>query len=502
MAARRPSKASSWTSQATRRGCQQPTFHRSLPYKKSLGDTAIKLSTALGSPLDEWQRDTIRDWLAVDPETKRYIHRRCGLAVPRQNGKTLLIEMRVHIGIALGEMILYTAHDYSTVTQLFDRMKGFYGEKARDPEAKYPELNKMVRSVRKGTGKEAIFFSNGAAIYFSTRTKSAKRGFTVDVVIADEAQELNDSHLKAMLSTASAGPRHNPQYIYCGTPPTPESTGTFFQHLRKTVHEKQPDDLCWAEWALVLDDPRRLEEQIDDEEWWWRTNPALGVRISIETVRSERDTYTEPLSFAQERLCFFMLEIEAEHVISAADWESCTTYDPPADGVMTVGIKFAPDGSSGSLSICIRPQSGKPYIECIDNRSMSGGAAWFERWVVARKDKISEVWVDGRTYAAALAQRLSASGMKKRAVKLPSTSDVVAANSMLVDAVSSGAIEHYDQEALADSATLSAKRTIGKDGFGFDSTQTCDATLIESCALAHRAAMTTRRKPSRKAVVR
>ena len=210
MAARRPSKASSWTSQATRRGCQQPTFHRSLPYKKSLGDTAIKLSTALGSPLDEWQRDTIRDWLAVDPETKRYIHRRCGLAVPRQNGKTLLIEMRIHIGIALGEMILYTAHDYSTVTQLFDRMKGFYGEKARDPEAKYPELNKMVRSVRKGTGKEAIFFSNGAAIYFSTRTKSAKRGFTVDVVIADEAQELNDSHLKAMLSTASAGPRHNP----------------------------------------------------------------------------------------------------------------------------------------------------------------------------------------------------------------------------------------------------------------------------------------------------
>jgi hypothetical protein len=42
---------------------------------------------------------------------------------------------------------------------------------------------------------------------------------------------------------------------------------------------------------------------------------------------------------------------------------------------------------------------------------------------------------------------------------------------------------------------------IRNGGWGFASTDTADATLIESCALAYWAAMTTKRDPSRKAVV-
>ena len=197
------------------RGNQNPRIHIAQDYDKSKSDKAIKLSGAMGIILDDWQVYVLSDWLAVGPGGK-WKHIRNGLPCPRQNGKTALLESRINYGaLFLGEKILYTAHDYSTVTQLFDRVQYFFGEKKNDESANYPELNARVTSVRRAAGKEAIFFKNGAAIYFSTRTKSSRRGFTVDVVVVDEAQELTDTQLKAIMATASSAPLGNPQiYLY------------------------------------------------------------------------------------------------------------------------------------------------------------------------------------------------------------------------------------------------------------------------------------------------
>ncbi|ARD66092.1 hypothetical protein B2M23_11305 [Eubacterium limosum] len=105
-----------------------------------------------------------------------------------------------------GEKILYTAHDYSTVTQLFDRVQHFFGEKKDDPECKYPELNARVSSVRRAAGKEAIFFKNGAGIIF--RREPSPRGVVLQSMWSsfDEAQELTDTQLKAIMATASSSP--------------------------------------------------------------------------------------------------------------------------------------------------------------------------------------------------------------------------------------------------------------------------------------------------------
>lgn len=72
---------------------------------------------------------------------------------------------------------------------------------------------------------------------------------------------------------------------------------------------------------------------------------------------------------------------------------------------------------------------------------------------------------------------------------------------MLVDAVEAREIEHYAQGDLDTAATTCTRRRIGMDGFGFEDTETGDSTLIEACALAYREAMTTKRRPGRKAVI-
>ena len=72
----------------------------------------------------------------------------------------------------------------------------------------------------------------------------------------------------------------------------------------------------------------------------------------------------------------------------------------------------------------------------------------------------------------------------------------------IANAVKEGQITHYGQPALDASATKTTKRRIGNNGgWGFQSTDEADATLIEACALAYWGAMTTKRRPGRKAVV-
>lgn len=490
-------------SPTARRGCQDPTFHFALPYERTNSDVALAIAETIGVRADPWQSSVMDDWLAVNGGG-RYTHRRNLLEVPRQNGKTLLVELRIHYGVLFaGEKILYTAHDYSTVTQLFDRMRDWYGDQARDPDAKWPELNARVSRVRKATGKEAIFFKNGAAVYFSTRTKSAKRGFTVDVIIADESQELQDVQLKAILSTASSAPLKNPQYIFIGTPPGPESSGDVFAHLCAEVRESGGSDVSMSEWGVYKVPGRRDEMRafVADEELWWRTNPALGARIDIETVQTELATYSDPLSFAQERLGYFLPAAVETGAIPAGKWEACLG-EPPRGGTTSFGVKFSPDGATGCICAAVKPEAGPVYVQVAKFETMEEGVSSFCDWLVERRDRCAQLVVDGAANAQTLIGMLVEAGFPKRAMVAPSARDVASACAAFSNAVREGSVSHGGQPGLTRSVTKCTKRPIGNGGgWGFQGTAEAEAAPAEAAALAFWAAATTKRKPGRKARV-
>ena len=117
----------------------------------------------------------------------------------------------------LGEKFLHTAHEVKTARKAFLRIASFF-ENARQ----YPELVALVKEIRKTNGQEAIVLSNGGSCEFIARSKGSGRGFTVDVLVCDEAQDLTDEELAALLPTISAAPLGNPQVIFTGTPPDPD----------------------------------------------------------------------------------------------------------------------------------------------------------------------------------------------------------------------------------------------------------------------------------------
>jgi hypothetical protein len=208
-------------------------------------------------------------------------------------------------------------------------------------------------------------------------------------------------------------------------------------------------------------------------------------------------------TFAREHLGYWPEVVTATTPIKKRDWDACQ-IDNPTKGELTVyAVKFSPDGAIGTLAVCQKPSEGLPFVYVVESRALNDGIGWFVDELTQRWHKAAQIIIDGQSNAQSLSERLIANKVPKKVVIRPRTSDAVAAYSSLSNAVKEKRINHYGQEALNVSATQSKRRRIGSNGgWGFESTDKADATLIEACALAYWGAMTTKRKPGRKAVVR
>lgn len=474
----------------TRIGSQEPRITVEPPQVDTDGGDAAWLAEQCGLTLDEWQETVIRSWLGRD-ERDRYTSISCGLSVPRQNGKNAILEARELYGLAvLGEKILHTAHRVDTARKSFLRLvKYFEGPGAN------PDLAEVVVSIRKTNGQESITLSNGGSIEFSSRVNGGARGSTYDVVVFDEAQELTDDQMEAIMSTMAAAPSGNRQLIFTGTPPSPVSPGTVFRKKRKTALSLDDKRCCWHEWSV--------EEigDVSDKARWYETNPGLGIRLDEDFTAAELNTLSSE-GFARERLGWWSDEAGGNPALSKANWEKCQVEEPPApsDGErIAYGVKFSADGQTYALSAAARPVAGPVLVECLDVGTTSKGTTALANWIAERKGKCAVCVIDGKSNTATLYQKLVDGGFPKRGLKVATTADAIAAASAMKDAVDEGAVIHAGQPTLSESAVAAQKRPIGKDGgWGFgDGEAPCGP--IESAALALWGVKTTKRRPGRRA---
>lgn len=303
-------------------------------------DQALKLAAGYGLVADEWQELVIEGWLGS--RRSKWAAPRCGLSVPRQNGKNGALEIRELYGmVALGEKFLHTAHEVKTARKAFVRLMHFFGKEANDPDAKFPELNALVVEIRKTNGQEAIILSNGGSIEFIARSKGSGRGFTVDVLVLDEAQELSDDTLAALRPTISSAPLANPQIILTGTPPSPVMNGEVFTRYRDLGVKGKDARLCWLEWSCAFG------VDVDDRRNWEQSNPALGYRLSIDVV-SDEHADMDAETFARERLGVWD-EASALAIFGAGRWQACCV-PKLVEGAEAFGIAVSRDRKFACIS--------------------------------------------------------------------------------------------------------------------------------------------------------
>ena len=460
-------------------GSQEPSVRLAPDYLQSDGLDAAKILRAGGTVLDPWQADVLDDWLGRSPSGK-WAAPTCGGSVPRQNGKSLLVQGRAEAGMLLyNEQVIYTAHLQKTATETFEEMRDFFES---------PRLKKYVSDIKTALGREQIILKSGARIKFLARTRNGGRGQHGDLLIIDEAQEMDENAQASFLPAISAS--LNPQTVYVGTPPDPGAAGTVFRGIRQRALDGKTERMAWFEFSV--------DEigNVKDRQRWADTNPALGRRILPSTVEGESEQM-DPDTFARERLGWWapIAEEKQDFALDAAAWAACRSDETKPEGKTAYGIKFSPDGSEVCLCGAVIPVEGKARISLIERKPTSRGTQWLADWLNDRYKKAACVVIDGRNGADVLVDKIADTWKIKGSVIRPSAKEMVAAVGMLTDAINEQTVTWYSQqEALRQSAITSVKRSIGGGwGFGGD-----DSAPIEAAALALWSARTSKRDPNKK----
>lgn len=473
---------------ARRLGGQRPTFERVGEWTSTRGDEAVEMFEAYGRNYYGSQRYEMAIFFARDDDGA-FAAKSIGITKPRQNGKSFAVrDYATWMAAVEGKSVLYSAHHGRTVRKMFKEICDFI--EAHD------DFKEELDYIYKAGGYEGIYFKNGACIEFQTRTNAGGRGGTYHVVIFDEAQELTNAQQDAILPTVSAAGEidegeSNPQKIYIGTVPGEECQGTVFRELHDRAHSGE-SSVWWLEWGAVGD--TLADVDVDNVDLWYACNPAMGRRMSEDTVRDEHDTMSRD-GFARERLGWWSPTAGMpDFAIPANKFESLALDVAPTDGRVAYGVKFSPDGAELSLAAA-RLHDGKVYIEQIKRESMALGLSWLAEWIAARKTIGCCCLIDGKSGAQALVDKLGM--MPTNYIITPNASQVIAACTTLVDCVNEGTLEWFRPQAdLLDSAITSTRRKIGSTGgWGFGGE---NPIPISAAALAVWGVFNSKRNPERK----
>lgn len=446
-------------------GNQKPTQSLILSTKNSDYKKAIELYERSGRKSQKWQNNLLKAILAKNKKGL-WVHTKFGYSVPRRNGKNEIIAMRELYGLNEGEHINHTAHRTTTSHAAWERLLRIISQAGFKEDIDYTSL--------RASGREKIeFLKTGGVIEFRTRTSTGGLGEGFDLLVIDEAQEYTDDQQSALKYVVSDS--KNPQTILCGTPPTPVSSGTVFTNLRKKALNGETKNTGWAEWSV--------EEQSDlyNKELWYLTNPSLGTILTERSIEDEIGD--DEIDFNIQRLGLW-IRYNQKSAISKVDWDNLIINKiPKFKGKLFVGIKYGADGTNVSMSIAVKTEDERIFIESIDCQTVRNGNFWIINFL--KNADIADVVVDGQS-----GQKILADEMKEFKIKapiLPTVKEVIVANSMWEQGIYQKSICHNNQPSLTKVVTNCEKRLIGSGGgFGYKSQfEDNDISLMDSALLAH-----------------
>lgn len=441
-------------------GRQTPTQSVVIPYKVTRGDQAIKLYNKTTRKAQEWQQLLIYDIMATN-EDGLWTHSKFGFAVPRRNGKNEVVAMREMYGLKAGEHILHTAHRTTTSRAAWERLKKLLEEAG------------ISYKATGAIGMESIRMTDGTGrIDFRTRSSKGGLGEGFDLLIIDEAQEYQDDQETALKYVVSDS--RNPQTLFCGTPPTPISSGTVFLKLRDSVFQGTAVDTGWAEWSVeVQTDPQNRDA-------WYETNPSLGTILTERKILAEIGT--DDLDFNIQRLGFW-IRYNLQSAISKAEWEELAVAKlPKLESRLFVGVKYGHDGTNVSMAVAVKAAGKKIFVEVVDCRPTRAGNGWIVEFLAAAD--VEKVVVDGANGQQLLADAMKAEKMKPPV--LPTVKEIIVANAAFEQRLYAKTLCHANQPSLTRAISNCEKRTIGSNGgFGYRSiNDAIDVSLMDSVILA------------------
>lgn len=445
----------------------QPRVECAPPYSYSLGQEAIDLARLAGLELDFWQQQALALMLAVRPDGKWACFEYAEI-VARQNGKGSILEARVLAGLfLLGEkLIMWSAHEYKTAMEAFLRVKWLITNLEREGIVE-PGAVKTSNT----NGEESFeIVATGQRLKFIARSKSSGRGFSGDLNVIDEAFAFTPQQQAALMPTMSA--RQNPQIIYMSSPPLTGDTGEILYALRARADAGGDDSLGYRDWGAAGELEHLKTLDLDDRALWQTTNPALGIRITEETVLRERRSMGA-LEFARERLGVWPQRRQGGGAIDVVQWAKLFDKDSRRDGALALAVDIAPQRDYAAIGIYGLRADGGPCTghgaNCNGHWQLADyrpGTDWLIDRIVELRDGLDPVAIGmGRSTAASLEVELEKLGIHRPEnpdepvrgdLAVTSAAEMTAATGHALDAVRQATVHHIGQQPL-DAAVAGAK---------------------------------------------
>lgn len=389
----------------------------------------------------------------------------------RQNLKTYVLECIV-LALLLDprnpvRLGVWSAQQMDVAAETFRTFAGWF------ESSDFPHLRRRHKRTLTTFGREELELTTGARLKFKARSGKGGRGLSGDFVVLDEAFALDESHMGALLPTLST--RRRAWVLYGSSAGRPESG--VLRRVRDRGRGGGPGAPAYIEWCA----PGSFKAPgceldgcghevgapgcaLDREDHWQAANPALGKRITVEYVRSERAALSAR-EFARERLGWWDdPEPAAARRIPAEVWAAGTVPTPHEAevGEPEFGVAVSWDRSAAALAVAYW-LDGRPTVEVVRHERGT-------RWVVAACAGVQDRWPGSRfaivptTAAGSLAAELEDAGLS--VVRL-SAGDHTAACGRLWDEATAEppVLAHLDDSALAAAVAGAETRERGDGGF-------------------------------------
>lgn len=431
-------------------GVQSPRVLTHPPSSRTLGVEAADFYDAVnpvGDRLFPWQRLACEVVFGLRPDGK-WAAFETGLLVARQNGKGGVLEAVELAKLFLFEdrLIMHSAHEFKTAQEAFLRIKAIVDGS--------DELRRQVARVRTSHGEEGIELTSGARLRFVARSRSSGKGFSADTVIMDEAQELKQAAIGALMPTLSARP--NAQILYTGTVPGPDDNSEHWESVRDRGRSGKDPGLAWLEWS-----PGERLEDLADREAWAAANPSAGQpgsSLGEENIAREFNAMDDA-SFARERLSLWGA-LSVQQVIDPDVWSALVDAKSSPHRLVCFAADITPDRQRATIAVAGERADGRAHLEVVQNERGTG-------WLVPRLVELQAKWpsvgivVDPGSPAGSLIPMLQAQRVEPI---LTSARDVGQACGSFYDLATTDGLRHLDDPRLNVAVGAARKRPLGDSG--------------------------------------
>jgi hypothetical protein len=424
-------------------GSQEPRV-RSVPaYEFTSGPAAVQIYEKTGRRLDLWQKKSLDDHCA-EQVNGRWLTLESAEEVPRQNGKGEIINALIllHLFVLRTRTVVYSAHEFKTAKESYLKLFELI--------VNTPSLAKQVEYYHNSNEDTSIKLKTGERVRFLTRSKDGGRGFTGDVIIFDEAFNIAQSALSALLPTLSSKP--NPHIYYFSSSGKDTGESDVFRGLKKQGDEKDPL-LIWRSFSA---DPKTCDP--DSPESRAQANPAYNVRIFDLFINVERKRMSE-VEFLRERMGIWD-DTKTEAVIDLDAWSNAgdplsTALDP-----VCFAIDVPPDSSFTSIAIAGRRADGKIHTEVIKR---ARGTGWVVDYIEERaaKWKPAQIVLDAIGPAGDLLPAFAAAGVDIEVISMREYGQACGGfKAMVLD----NKLRYKEQSGLTAALVSARSRKLGEAG--------------------------------------